>query len=89
MFFEPQLWPRGVNHWVAQCVVCTCAGRFQILPTDGDGVMILSVVGAVYAGSVKAREWSVLLSVLAKQGITPPPAWQRATHNIMLVRDLS
>lgn len=38
------------------------------------------------AGAVKAREWCVLLSVLAKQGITPPPHWQRATHTVMQVK---
>jgi hypothetical protein len=41
---------------------------------------------AVPAGAVKAREWAVLLSVLAKQGITPPPAWQRSTHSSLQPR---
>lgn len=49
-------------------------------------VLCCCSLSIVPAGIVKAREWAVLLSVLAKQGITPPPAWQRATHAVMLVR---
>eukprot|EP00775_Hariotina_reticulata_P007897 gene7897-8093_t len=34
----------------------------------------------------KAREWAVLLAVLAKQGITPEPFWQRSCHLVLQQR---
>ncbi|KAF8071002.1 TBC2 [Scenedesmus sp. PABB004] len=34
----------------------------------------------------KAREWAQLLAALARQGVTPPPAWQRCVHAAMAPR---
>jgi len=34
----------------------------------------------------KAREWAVLLAVLAKQGVMPDPFWQRSCHLVLQQR---
>jgi len=71
--------PATNPHPVLCCVLPWCV-MFDVF-------LSLSVCLSVcVTGGVKAREWVVLLSVLAKQGITPPAHWQRATHAVMQVR---